>query len=85
MTVPRTKLARRVTSRRFSAATADGPNGRQSIDKLYRQPTFDAGSRDFARQGTFARFEPRRVAASIPPRLSFENRVMRASKTLTAS
>ena len=31
------------------------------------------------------RFEPRRLATSIPQRLSFENRVMRASKTLAAS
>jgi hypothetical protein len=31
---------------------------------------------------TFARFEPRRLATSIPQRLSFENRVMRASDTL---
>src|SRR6516165_2870649 len=55
---------------------------RQSIGKLYRPPTFDAGS---PRWATFARFEPRRLATSIPQRLSFENRVMRASRTLAAS
>jgi hypothetical protein len=32
-----------------------------------------------------ARFEPRRLAMSIPQRLSFENRVMRDSRTLAAS
>ena len=36
-------------------------------------------------RATFARFEPRRLATSIPQRLSFENRVMRASRTLAAS
>ena len=30
-------------------------------------------------RATFARFEPRRLATSIPQRLSFENRVMRAN------
>src|SRR6188508_195304 len=36
-------------------------------------------------RATFARFEPRRLATSIAQRLSFENRVMRASRTLAAS
>ena len=33
-------------------------------------------------RATFARFEPLRLATSIPQRLSFENRVMRKRKTL---
>src|SRR5262245_34186263 len=36
-------------------------------------------------RATFAHFEPRRLATSIPQRLSFENRVMRDSRTLVAS
>src|SRR5262245_38627444 len=36
-------------------------------------------------KATFARFEPRRLATSIPQRLSFENRVIRDSRTLAAS
>src|SRR5678815_2524112 len=36
-------------------------------------------------KATFARFEPRRLATSIPQRLSFENRVVRDSRTLAAS
>src|SRR5262249_10157000 len=36
-------------------------------------------------RATFARFEPRRLATSIPQRLSFENRVMRDNRTLAAS
>jgi len=36
-------------------------------------------------KATLARFEPRRLATSIPQRLSFENRVMRDSRTLAAS
>src|SRR5262249_29946113 len=40
---------------------------------------------DLASQATFARFEPRRLATSIPQRLSFENRVIRDSRTLAAS
>src|SRR5262249_40358499 len=40
---------------------------------------------DLASQRPFARFEPRRLATSIPQRLSFENRVIRDSRTLAAS
>jgi hypothetical protein len=36
-------------------------------------------------KATFARFEPRRLATSMPQRLSFENRVSRDSRTLAAS
>ena len=55
---------------------------------LTQDGRFVSGNRElldqFCARVTFARFEPRRLATSIPQRLSFENRVMRASDTLLA-